>query len=62
LIATLANWIIDEFLVVGSQLRNIFTAFHAELCAGAFVSGVLVDITGKLFTSPAHKRKAHLTH
>jgi hypothetical protein len=62
LIETLGNWIIDEFLVAGGQLENIFTAFHAGLCAGAFVWAVLVDIIGKLSTSPVHRSKAYLTH
>jgi hypothetical protein len=51
LIATLAKWIGDKFVVVSGQLGNIFRVFHAGLCAGAFVWGVLVDIFGKPFAS-----------
>lgn len=35
-----------------AQLGNIFTAFSAGLCAGAFVWGILVDVIGDSNRSP----------
>ena len=44
-------------MIAGGQLGNIFTAFHAGLCARAFVWGVLVDIIGKASTSASPTQK-----